>query len=95
MSANRMTYALVILTLIVVIFFTFQQAASAGAIARAGQSNNQAIQWDEAILRSHRGGMKPGLFLNGRSITASGVQAPIADRSYDAIEGLRAQRTSR
>ena len=76
MPANRMFYALVVLTLIVVIFFTFQQAASAGAIRRAGQSNAQAIQWEEAILRSHRGGMKPDLFLTGQPTATSGANAP-------------------
>ena len=76
MPANRMIYALAVLALTVVMFFTFQQAASAGAIRRAGQSNAQAMQWEAAILRSHRGGMKPDLFLTGQSTPTAGANAP-------------------
>ena len=76
MFTNRIFYALVVLALIVVIFFTFQQVVSAGEIARTGRSNDQAMQWEEAILRSHRGGMKPDLFLTGQSTPTAGANAP-------------------
>ena len=94
MSANRMLYVLVVPALLVVAFFVFQQAASAGAIARANRSNAQAVQRQDAILRSHRGGLNPTLLFHAPSMTTSGTGAPIADRAYDEVENLRAQRTS-
>jgi hypothetical protein len=92
MFANRMFYVLIVLALVAAIFFTYQQAASAGALARAGSSHAQADQVQSAILRGHRGGMNPDLFLYGQSVTTSGVNKAVADRSYDAIEEVRVQR---
>jgi hypothetical protein len=76
MLANRIFYVLIVLALAVVIFFAFQQALAAGAIAGAGQSNTQAMQWEDAILRGHRGGMKPDLFINGQTISTAGANEP-------------------
>ena len=92
MFTNRIVSALVVVALILVIFFTVQPAASSGASARAGRSNAQAVQGDAFILRGHRGGLNPHISLGQESVIASGMNDPIADRSYDSLESLRVSR---
>ncbi len=66
-----MIYALVILALLVVIFFVFQQAVLTGSTARTDPSYSQI-----EILGGRRGGMNPGLFLSGQSTPTTGAYEP-------------------
>jgi hypothetical protein len=42
----------------------------------------------------HRGGLNPKLALYQQALAAGDMSQPVTDHSYDAIERLRAQRTS-
>ena len=71
MSANRMIYALVMLALLVMIFFVFQQVVLTGSTTRTDPSYSQI-----EILGGHRGGMNPGLFLSGQSTPTARATEP-------------------
>ncbi len=88
MSANRLMYALITVALALVAAFTFNNVSATTLLTRAGrQQSSSALS-----VAGHRGGVNPNLVFNQQPTTTSGAHEPTPDRSYAAIEILRAAR---
>lgn len=92
MSTNKMFYVLTVLALAAVIFFTFREAASTAAIARADRSYDQVEQ--DRLNRLYaqvRAEDSYGEIETLRLDRSSGLQS-LQDDRYNQVEALRSAR---